>query len=103
MKPTIKDYDGWIAARNLARANAVEQCGARWQYTPANGVWARLPAKWSSYKIFGRSVRTPRDQVIPAARFWPDGVLPIGPEYAAQRSMAVISGCDVGTPLPLAA
>jgi hypothetical protein len=44
-------------------------------------VIARLPAAWVACKVFGRVSKSPRDVRMPAARFWPNGLLPIGPEY----------------------
>jgi len=49
-----------------------------------------VPTAWVACKVYGRTSTAPRDQRFPAARFWQDGALPIGPDYES-----VVFGADV--------
>lgn len=78
------DHDAFVAAFTAAAARATAECGARWMLNPAARVMARVPAAWVNYRVFRRAVTGRRDTALPAARFWPDGTLPVGPDYAAE-------------------
>jgi hypothetical protein len=82
--PTFKGYDDWAAAHLAAKLAACAALGDHWAILPGASVIARVPAAWVSCKVFGRTSKSPRDMRIPAARFWPNGLLPRGPEYALE-------------------
>lgn len=50
---------------------------------------SRLPL--SDEEIGERWSRAPRDQKLPVARFWPNGELPVGPEYEVSSSATLKS------------
>jgi antirestriction protein ArdC len=85
MPARIKDYDTFIAARRVACQAACDVHGLRWALAEGASVWARVPAAWVACRVFGRVSRSPRDQRMPAAQFWPAGRLPVGPQYAAEQ------------------
>jgi hypothetical protein len=80
--PSFKGYDDFVAAFNAARHAIIAELGERWWLVPGASTWARIPAKWAACKVFGRVSNAPRDRRLPAARYWPAGAMPIGPEYA---------------------
>lgn len=90
---TFRGYDDFVVAYNAARKNIVLALGANWHLVPAAYQWARVPAAWASCKVFGRVSKAPRDMRIPNARYWPEGKLPVGPEYAAPapRNLAAVA------------
>jgi hypothetical protein len=75
-----------------AREAATAEFGERWDLQPEAFIRARLPAQWASVQVVSgkghRTSRAPRDQKLPIARFWPGGVLPVGPIYEAPASTA---------------
>ena len=75
-------HDDFHAGLREAIARAIAELGADWQRMPGGYVWARVPAPWARYKAFRRTVAGRRDLTMPAARFWPAGTLPRGPDYA---------------------
>ena len=79
---TFRGYDDFVPAYNAARAAIAVELGANWHLFPTAYQWARVPAPWASCKVFGRTSKAPRDMRLPAARYWPTGKLPVGPEYA---------------------
>jgi hypothetical protein len=102
--PHYRGYDDFVPAFNAARHAAIAAYGERWALNPDARVWARLPAAWVTVKLSqGRTSTAPRDQRLPAARFWPKGRLPIGPEYAepAPPAMARIDIIDISQPAKL--
>lgn len=88
-----RDYVDFQAAHKDAREQACYELGPLWKLVPGASVLARLPAKWVTCKIgvtpgvnkrAGKALRvarSPRDVRLPAAEFWEDGELPVGPEY----------------------
>jgi len=84
MRKTFKNYDDFSAANRAAKLAACEAHGLHWHLVPGASALARLPAAWVACKVFGRTSKSPRDVRLPAARFWPNGLLPVGPEYAAE-------------------
>jgi hypothetical protein len=58
--------------------------GAQWKLTaPEETVETRLPAKLCSYVgPLGGKITWRRDQRIPAAKYWPNGELPVGVDLA---------------------
>jgi len=90
---SFRGYDDFVVAYNAARANIAASLGANWHLVPAAYQWARVPAPWASCKVFGRTSKAPRDMRLPNARYWPDGTLPVGPEYAepAPRNVATVA------------
>jgi hypothetical protein len=87
--PTFKAWADWMPAHRAAKLAACNLHGDRWSIQPGAYVHARLPAAWVACKVFGRVSKTPRDVRLPAAQFWPNGMLPAGPEYAAPASARV--------------
>lgn len=85
-------HDDFHAALAAATARAVAAHGPRWPLIPAARVMARVPAAWSRYRIFRRTVAGRRDLALPAARFWPNGVLPIGADYASEPAVPPAPG-----------
>lgn len=82
--PTFKGYDDWTPAVQAAKQAACDELGELWAIKPGASILATVPAAWVSCKVFGRVSHSPRDMRLPAARFWPDGLLPRGPEYATE-------------------
>jgi hypothetical protein len=80
--PTFSAYDDFVPVYNAARAAAVAALGERWYLAPGASAVARLPAKWVRCQVYGRVSAGPRDVRLPAAQFWPAGMLPAGPDYA---------------------
>ena len=78
----FRAYDDFVPAFNTARRAAIQELGAHWYLVPGAAVWARVPSAWVGCRVFGRVSHAPRDQRFPAARFWPTGELPLGPDYA---------------------
>ena len=81
MPKSFKGYDDWSPAHTAAKWRAVEAHGLCWALVPGAFVRCRVPASWVACRVYGRTSRSPRDIRMPAAHFWPDGRLPIGPEY----------------------
>lgn len=86
--PTFKGYDDFIPVLQIAKYAAQAARGDHWAIIPGASVMARLPAAWTRCKVFGRISASPRDRRLPAAQFWPDGILPAGPEYAGEYALA---------------
>ena len=84
VKKSFKSYEDFSPVSFAAKCAAVDAHGLLWALVPGASVLARLPAPWTACKVFGRVSRSPRDVRLPAARFWPNGALPIGPEYGAE-------------------
>ena len=82
--PKFKGYDDFSAANVAAKRAACAELGLSWALVPGASAIARLPAAWVACKVFGRVSKSPRDVRLPAARFWPNGLLPVGPEYAEE-------------------
>jgi hypothetical protein len=83
-RPVFKGYDDFTLAVMAAKNAAVSELGLHWRLMPGASVLATLPAAWVACKVFGRTSKSPRDTRLPAARFWANGLLPVGPEYAAE-------------------
>jgi hypothetical protein len=83
--PTFTGYADFTPAFNEARWNCAAVYGDRWDLHPHAYIWARLPVEWVCVRVAGRNrwSKAPRDQKLPVARFWPNGELPVGPEYEA--------------------
>lgn len=79
---TFKDADAFFLAFNAARAACREEYGEQWYLNPVASLMARVPAAWVALRGEQGIWRSPRDVNFPAARFWPGGMLPIGPDYA---------------------
>ena len=78
----ITSWDQWDPMWRAACQAAAGEHGPQWHLHPetCNG---RIPTAWANIKLpIGTTKHGPRDVHIPAARFWPGGVLPVGPEYA---------------------
>ena len=77
---TYTGYDDFQAdwGRAKALAFATDQ---RWSVRPESFVYARIPAKWTRVRVFGRVITGPRDVKLPVGEYWPSGALPVGPEY----------------------
>lgn len=78
-------FKGWRAfsrALQAARDAVWRAYGEQWHLRPGACVKARVPAHWVRSVIAHRASNTPRDLNLPAGEFWPDGVLPIDPNYA---------------------
>jgi hypothetical protein len=85
---SFRGFDDFMPAFTAARMLAIADHGARW-YLSADCLKARLPAAWVRWVGLSVSGKSPRDVNMPSARYWPGGVLPAGPDYAAP---AVLSG-----------
>jgi antirestriction protein ArdC len=89
----------WDHAASATAAARAEH-GAGWRAT-APGVWASLPVRLRSFKSArGVAIRYRRDHHMPAAQYWPGGVLPIGPDYRPVESVAY-TGPDAVTLCPI--
>jgi hypothetical protein len=71
-----------MPAYTRAREAAARAVGVRWYLDPAVTVKARVPVAWVACKLSRSTSTSPRDINVPRAEFWPDGLLPLGPEYA---------------------
>ena len=83
----ITSWDQWHPMWRAACQAAAGEHGPQWHLHPetCNG---RIPTAWANIKLpIGTTKHGPRDVHIPAARFWPGGVLPVGPEYAERGPM----------------
>ena len=80
---SFKGYDDFAPALDAAKAAARAALGNRWDLVLGATAIARVPAAWTRCKVYGRTSTGPRDMRLPVAEFWPSGVLPVGPEYAA--------------------
>lgn len=89
-----RGYDDFQAAHTRAKWAACYELGEHWKRVAGASVRARLPAAWTACKVGVvpgvngktgakalRVARSPRDVSLPAACFWPDEMLPVGPEY----------------------
>jgi hypothetical protein len=81
LAPKFKGYDDFSPAHTAAKRAACAELGLLWTLVPGASMPVRLPAAWVACKVFGRVSKSPRDVRMPAARVWPNGLLPIGPEY----------------------
>lgn len=88
MAKSFKNYDDFSAANVAAKRAVAADVGLHWHLVPGASAMARLPAAWTACKVFSRVSRSPRDVRLPAARYWPNGTLPIGPEYTAEYTWA---------------
>lgn len=79
---TYKGYDDFVPDYNAARHAIAADLGSHWHLIPEASVWARVPSAWVACKVFGRTSSAPRDMRLPAAKYWPGGAMPVGPEYA---------------------
>ena len=79
---TFSGFDDFMPAFTAARARAAAEVGERWYLDPTRSVKAQVPAAWVRWVGKIASGRSPRDVNFPVARFWPGGVLPVGPVYA---------------------
>lgn len=86
---SFRSYDDFVVAYNAARHAAIAALGEAWYLVPGASQWARIPAPWAACKVYGRTSHAPRDRRLPAAQFWPAGVMPAGPEYAAPDARSV--------------
>ena len=77
---TYRGYDDFMAARWIAAQAAGESLGSSWHLIPGASVWARVPAAWVRWQGTAVSGKSPRDMILPAARYWPGGTLPVGPD-----------------------
>lgn len=78
----FRSWDDWHPVWRAACQAAAGEHGGQWHLHPET-LNARIPAAWANIKLpIGTTKHGPRDIHIPAARFWPGGVLPCGPEYA---------------------
>jgi hypothetical protein len=75
-------WDDFMPAYTRAREAAARAVGVRWYLDPAVTVKARVPVAWVACKLSRSTSTSPRDINVPRAEFWPDGLLPLGPEYA---------------------
>jgi hypothetical protein len=85
---SYRGYDDFMPAFRAAREAAAAKHGPNWWMKPDASRWARVPPTWVAWKGYSRSGSSPRDMHFPVGEFWPGGVLPIGPEYAAPVSVA---------------
>jgi hypothetical protein len=90
-----RDYDSFVAALAIAKAAACRAAGLAWAVQPGLSIMATVPVRWVSCKIFGGTSRAPRDQRLPAPRFWPGGALPAG-------AVVVVEGPRESAPLVFA-
>jgi hypothetical protein len=80
----FSSWEDWWPVCRAARARASADLGARWDLD-ASTLHARIPSAWANIKLaIGGTKHGPRDIHMPAAKYWPGGVLPYGPEYAAR-------------------
>jgi hypothetical protein len=84
----FRGYNDFMPAFRAARERAMAAQGPRWWMSPDHSIWARVPAGWVTWKGRASSGMSPRDVHFPMAQYWPGGVLPIGPDYAAPISVA---------------
>jgi hypothetical protein len=84
---SFRGYDDFVPAYNAARHAAIAALGERWWLVPGASTWARIPSAWAACKVYGRISHAPRDRRLPAAHYWPAGVMPSGPEYAEPAPM----------------
>jgi len=94
-RPVFKGYDDFTPALVAAKNAAVAELGLHWHLLPGASVIATLPAAWVACKVFGRTSKAPRDTRLPAARFWQNGLLPVGPDYAAEYAWEPRAGADM--------
>jgi hypothetical protein len=85
---SFKGYDDFSAANVAAKRAVAADVGLAWHLVSGASVLARLPATWTACKVFARVSRSPRDVRLPAARYWPNGILPVGPVYEAEYAWA---------------
>jgi len=83
-RPVFKGYDDFCPAVVTAKNAAAAELGLHWHLVAGASVLATLPAAWVACKVFGRTSKSPRDVRLPAARFWANGLLPVGPDYAEE-------------------
>jgi hypothetical protein len=76
----------WVRVRVAGRATPLA-LPPRFDPVEANS-WNSLREPLPDEVIGQRWSRAPRDQKLPIARFWPDGQLPVGPDYALGVSTA---------------
>ena len=86
---SFKGYDDFMPAFAAAREAARAAFGPKWVFNPDACCGARVPKGWVSWRTSAASGSSPRDLThFPLGHFWPGGVLPVGPEYAAPVSVA---------------
>jgi hypothetical protein len=79
---TFRGFDDFVPAFNAARYAAIAMHGENWWLRPEACLKARLPRAWAKCVGKYHSSKGLRDVNFPVARFWPNGMLPAGPEYA---------------------
>jgi hypothetical protein len=71
-----------------AKGRCMDRHGPRYYLNQAAGCWGRLDKTLASYRSErGTPIKMPRDTFIPAAEFWPGGVLPAGIELATYQTI----------------
>jgi len=91
----FSSWDDWWPVCRAARARAASELGARWDLD-ASTMHARIPSAWANIKLpIGVVKHGPRDIHVPAAKYWPAGVLPAGPEYAGRGPAEVRKSATV--------
>jgi hypothetical protein len=81
---TFKGYDDFHAALVAAQTAVCASLGERWKLIRGASVYARVPRAWVAVKTAHANLPGHRDMRLPAARFWPAGELPNGPEYTTE-------------------
>jgi hypothetical protein len=79
---TFAGYDDFMPAFYAAREAVACRAGRQWYLNPDVAMKARVPAAWVACRVSRGTINGPRDVNFPRAEFWPEGVLPVGPEYA---------------------
>ena len=81
---TFRSFDDYQPALIAAQKSVVAALGLRWKLIRGASVYARLPRAWVAVKTAHCSLPGRRDTRLPAAQFWPNGALPVGPEYTPE-------------------
>lgn len=89
---TFKGYDDFHAAFLAAQAAVCAELGERWKLIRGASVYARVPRAWVAVKTAYANLPGHRDMRLPAAKYWPAGELPAGPEYAAEYAWEDTTG-----------
>lgn len=95
----ITSWDQWDPMWRAAAQAAAGEHGPQWHLHPET-LNGRISTAWANIKLpIGTTKHGPRDVHIPAARFWPGGVLPVGPEYAERGALDASGDLSRG-PMP---
>ena len=78
----FRGFADFQPALQAARDRARRVHGETWYLVPGASIKARVPRPWMTCTIGNRVCASVRDANMPAAEFWPDGMLPVGPVYA---------------------